>query len=74
LRFSSLSFGGALLGGLAIIHGLEGVVNIFNHVNEAVSAAKVSHRDIELSSGEELFLVFQVCLHKRQGRNQLLRS
>ena len=75
LQFSSLSFGGALLVGLAIASirvtvGLEGVVNIFNHVSEAVSAAKFSHREMDLSSGEELFLVFRVCLHKQQRSNR----
>ena len=48
----SLSFGGALLVGLAIASirvtvGLEGVVNIFDHAIEAESAAKFSHREIE---------------------------
>jgi hypothetical protein len=52
LRVSSLSFGGALLVGLAIASirvtvGLEGVVNIFDHATEAESAAKFSHREIE---------------------------
>jgi hypothetical protein len=52
LRVSSLSFGGALLVGLAIASirvtvGLEGVVNIFDHATEAESAAKFFHREIE---------------------------
>ena len=73
LRFSSLSFGGALLVGLAIASirvtvGLEAVENIFDHVNEAESAAKFSHREMEI------FLLFRVCLHKQQRSNQLLRS
>jgi hypothetical protein len=73
LRFSSLSFGGALLVGLAIASirvtvGLEAVENIFDHVNEAESAAKFFHREMEI------FLVFRVCLHKQQRSNQLLRS
>jgi hypothetical protein len=33
-----------------------------------------SHREIELSSGEEFFLVFQVCLHKQQGSNVLFEE
>jgi hypothetical protein len=64
LRVSSLSFEETILVGLAIASirvtvGLEGVVNIFDHATEAESAAKFLHREIELSSGEELFLVFQ---------------
>jgi hypothetical protein len=54
--------------------GLEGVVNIFDHATEAESAAKFFPREIELSSGEELFLVFQVCLHKQQGSNALFEE
>jgi hypothetical protein len=48
--------------------GLKAVENIFDHVNEAESAAKFFRREIEL------LLVFRVCLHKQQKSNQLLRS